>query len=108
MDTITQDESARATSAPQSLAQTLIHSLRTISAERAAETAALIAERDSYRELLLAAMSEMAALNTQVDRERSSRLWLLSQYRALRDGRGAGDARLDATDDAIVPVRVAA
>lgn len=108
MDTITQPEPDRAASVSPSLAQTFIQSIRAISAERAAEVEALVAERDSYRELALAAMAELGEMATRLDRERTSRLWLLSQYRALQAGHTAGDARLATSDDAILPEAEAA
>ena len=85
-----------------SLAHTFIQSLRDISADRAAEIDALVAERDSYRELAVAAIAEVGLLNTVVDRERESRLWLLAQYRALKSGETDGDPRLTAIDAAIL------
>ena len=108
MDTITQADLARSLSAAPALAQTFIQSLRSISAERAIEIETLVAERDSYRELAQAAMAELGEMATKLDRERTSRLWLLSQYRALQSGHGAGDARLATNDDAILPEAEAA
>lgn len=99
MDKIAQRETP---GRPGAVAITFISALRRISAERAEEMAVVQAERDSYRELLQQALASIAELNSAVDRERGSRLWLLAQYRALQSGKAAADPRLSITDAAIV------
>lgn len=99
METIAQvgpPQSGPSKSAP--LAQVFVDSLRSISAARTIETANLRAERDSYRELLAAALEQMQALNRTLDRERTSRLWLLEQYRALLPGGTAASRQVIESD----------
>lgn len=91
MESIAQALGTSSELARNPLSETFVQSLRQISADRAAEVEALLAERDSYRELAQAAMRELAVLNTRLDRERSSRLFMLAQYRALRDDTATAD-----------------